>query len=92
VDRLSRRENATSADPLPESSLDTAGGCSGAFVSRFLADAAEIAVHLRSAESKLISSFRSQPAPHRENIDRLFTEASARIETNLVNLFRDGAV
>ena len=59
---------------------------------RFLADAADMAAQLRSAESKLISSFRSLPVPHSENIARLFTEASARIETNLVNLFRDGAV
>jgi hypothetical protein len=56
-----------------------------------LADAADMAAHLRPAESKLISSFRSQPAPHNENIGQLFTKASAGIETNLVNLIRDGA-
>jgi hypothetical protein len=61
-------------------------------VPRFLADAADMAAQLRSAESKLISSFRSQQVPHSENIARLFTKASARIETNLANLFRDGAV
>ena len=59
---------------------------------RFLADAADMAAELRSADSKLISSFRSQSVPHSENIRRLFTEASARIETNLVNLCRDDAV
>jgi len=86
------RGGATSADPLQESSLNTSGGSSGAFVPRFLADAADMAAQLRSAESKLISSFRRQPVPHSENIGRLFTEVSARIETNLVILFRDGAV
>ena len=85
------REGATSAGPLQESKLITSGQL-GALAPRFLADAADMAAHLRSAESKLISSFRRQPVPHSENIGRLFTEVSAGIETNLVILFRDGAV
>jgi hypothetical protein len=60
------------------------------FVPRFLADAADMAAQLRSAESKVISSFRSQPVPHSENIGRLFTEASARIGPGLADHFRDG--
>jgi hypothetical protein len=91
LDRLSHAGEGSASAALARSSLITSGEAGG-FVPRFLADAADMAAQLRSAESKLISSFRSQQVPHSENIARLFTKASARIETNLANLFRDGAV